>query len=469
MPPSSRTTWQLLIRRLHLYIGLLVAPFIVVAAATGLLYALTPQLESQLYRSALQAEPAPGAQAQPLSAQVQAALQSLPTPAAVVAVRPAPDARSTTRVMVADAALGPSEYRSLFVNPSSLALQGDLTVYGTSGVLPLRKQLDLLHRQLLMGEWGRTYSELAASWLWVAGLGGVALWWLSRPQRAAANKASLPPLRRWHHGLGLWLLVGLLFLSATGLTWSRWAGGHFGQALQHMGWQTPRLNTDLSVNNAGAHAQHQPADPHADHAEHQAAPMAMAGMANMAGMAPTPQDFDTALALARQHGLASSKLEIRPPAAAGKAWTVTEINRSWPTEVDALAIDLANGQVLHHNRFSDYPLASKLTRWGIDLHMGSWGVLNQVVLVLLGTGIVAMAVTGWLQWRKRPGRRREWLHGQLTLIHQWRQLPRTAALALLLAAAALGWLLPVLGCSLLALLALDAWIYLRRLPQPAQR
>lgn len=462
MSPSTRTTWQLLIRRLHLYIGLLVAPFIVVAAATGLLYALTPQLESQLYRSALQADSAPGAQAQPLSAQVQAALQSLPAPAAVVAVRPAPDARSTTRVMVADAALGPSEYRSLFVNPSSLALQGDLTVYGTSGVLPLRKQLDLLHRQLLMGEWGRTYSELAASWLWVAALGGVALWWLSRPQRAGA-RASLPPLRRWHHGLGLWLLVGLLFLSATGLTWSRWAGGHFGQALQQMGWQTPRLNTSLGADGPSAHAHHHPADPHADHAEHQAAPMAQADRL------PMPEDFGTALALARQHGLVSAKLEIRPPAAANKAWTVTEINRSWPTEVDALAIDLAAGKVLHHNRFSDYPLASKLTRWGIDLHMGSWGTLNQAVLVLLGAGIVAMAVTGWLQWRKRPGRRREWLHGQLTLIHQWRQLPRAVALALLLAAAALGWLLPVLGCSLLLLLALDAWLYLRRSPPAAQR
>ncbi|WP_312463248.1 PepSY-associated TM helix domain-containing protein [Comamonas sp.] len=458
MSPSSRKTWQLLIRRLHLYIGLLVAPFIVVAAATGLLYALTPKLENQLYRSALQAESAPGAPAQPLSAQVQAALQALPASAAVLAVRPAPDARSTTRVMVADAALGPSEYRSLFVSPYSLALQGDLTVYGTSGVLPLRKQLDLLHRQLLMGEWGRTYSELAASWLWVAALGGVALWWLSRPQRAGAQAAHAP-LRRWHHGLGLWLLVGLLFLSATGLTWSRWAGGHFGQALQQMGWQTPSLNNDLSANHAGAHAHHHPADPHADHAEHQAAPMAMAGRA---AMAPTPQDFDTARALARQHGLASSKLEIRPPAAAGKAWTVTEINRSWPTEVDALAMDLANGQVLHHNRFSDYPLASKLTRWGIDLHMGSWGVLNQALLVLLGAGMVAMALTGWLQWRKRPGRSREWLHGQLTLVHQWRLLPRTAALALLLVAAAVGWLLPVLGCSLLALLVLDAWIYLRR-------
>lgn len=38
-------------------------------------------------------------------------------------------------------------------------------MYGTSGVLPLRTFLDQLHSNLLLGKWGRFYSELAASWL----------------------------------------------------------------------------------------------------------------------------------------------------------------------------------------------------------------------------------------------------------------------------------------------------------------
>ncbi len=42
-----------------------------------------------------------------------------------------------------------------------------MTVYGTSGILPLRQWIDYAHRSLLLGDSGRLYSELAASWMWV--------------------------------------------------------------------------------------------------------------------------------------------------------------------------------------------------------------------------------------------------------------------------------------------------------------
>lgn len=38
-------------------------------------------------------------------------------------------------------------------------------MYGTSGLLPFRTRLDHLHRDLLLENWGRFYSELAESWL----------------------------------------------------------------------------------------------------------------------------------------------------------------------------------------------------------------------------------------------------------------------------------------------------------------
>ena len=38
-----------------------------------------------------------------------------------------------------------------------------MTVYGTSGILPLRQWIDYAHRSLLLGDSGRLYSELAAS------------------------------------------------------------------------------------------------------------------------------------------------------------------------------------------------------------------------------------------------------------------------------------------------------------------
>ena len=43
-----------------------------------------------------------------------------------------------------------------------------MTVYGTSGILPLRQTIDYLHTSLMLGNIGRLYSELAASWMWVA-------------------------------------------------------------------------------------------------------------------------------------------------------------------------------------------------------------------------------------------------------------------------------------------------------------
>ena len=43
-----------LLRRLHFYAGVLVAPFLVIAAVTGMLYAFTPQIDRIMYSDQLQ-------------------------------------------------------------------------------------------------------------------------------------------------------------------------------------------------------------------------------------------------------------------------------------------------------------------------------------------------------------------------------------------------------------------------------
>ncbi|MEV6822610.1 PepSY-associated TM helix domain-containing protein [Nocardiopsis dassonvillei] len=64
-----------------------------------------------------------------------------------------------------------------------------METYGTSGALPARTWVDTLHRSLHLGDVGRLYSELAASWMWVVALGGVVLW-------AARNRRPRAGLRR---------------------------------------------------------------------------------------------------------------------------------------------------------------------------------------------------------------------------------------------------------------------------------
>ncbi|MFF7710863.1 PepSY domain-containing protein [Pseudomonas sp. NPDC007930] len=428
---APRAAWAALLMRLHFYIGLFIGPFLLVAALSGVGYALTPQLENWLYAEALHT-PA-GGPPLPLARQVEIAQAQVGEGLAVAAVRPAAAPGSTTRVMFSAPGMGASEHRALFIDPSTGAVRGDLPVYGTSGVLPLRTWLDQFHRGLLLGDLGRLYSELAASWLWVAALGGLWLWW-RRPGRARG-------LRRLHRTSGLWLLLGLLFFSATGLTWSQYAGDNIGVLRGQFGWGTPSVNTRLG---------HAPAAMAmgGEHAEHH---MAMA----MAPVALAPAMFDSALAAARGAGIDAAKVEVRPPAGPGRAWVVSEIDRGWPTQVDAVALAPGNFAVLDHTEFAHFPLAAKLTRWGIDAHMGSlFGWPNQLLLVLTGLGLALMVVLGYLMWwRRRPA-----LNAGLTLAQAWRQLPRGGQGGVLLAALLLGLSLPVMGASLLLLLAFDLWL-----------
>lgn len=439
--PTSRQAWINLLRRLHFYIGLFVGPFIFIAALSGTLYVATPQIEAWLYRDALTAS----AQGTPhaLADQVAVARQATGNRLAVQAVRPAPQPGETTRVMFSDPQLGASQTRGLFVDPMTLEIKGDMTVYGTSGILPLRLWIDNLHRSLWLGDIGRNYSELAASWMWVAALGGIALWYLTRPprQRKATRRNAFASQRRWHVGLGWLLLVGLLLFSATGLTWSRWAGDNVNQLRAALNWMTPQVNTSLKGERAVN-------DPHAGHHD--------AGHAMMMDASVMDNGlFDSVLAAARQAGIDAARVEIRPAKSADSGWTVSEIDRRWPTQVDAAAVNPHSLTVIDRTRFSEFPLMAKLTRWGVDFHMGIlFGLANQLALVAFGIALCVLIVLGYrMWWRRRPA------PGQVnpahTLVNAWLALGLTGRGVTLVAALLLGLALPVMGVSLALFLAAD--------------
>lgn len=458
-----------LLRRLHFYIGLFIAPFIFIAALTGTLYVLTPQIENVLYSSALTTE-AQGV-AKPLSAQITAARRYIGEGARIYAVRPAPGAQDTTRVQFSQSDLGPSESRSVFIDPYTLQVKGDMTVYGTSGVLPLRMWLDELHRGLLLGDFGRLYSELAASWLWVAALGGLVLWLGTRPRRQAKKRASsFAFARHWHITLGLVLALGLVFFSVTGLTWSQWAGGNIDKMRSDFGWLTPQVRTALDDSAPAATA-----DPHADH---HAMPqmdgmdmsnMAMPAMPAKAANAPDA-DWDSVLNAARRNDIHAARVEMRQPKESGQAWTVSEIDRSWPSQVDAVSVDPASFAIVDRVEFAHFPLVAKLTRWGVDAHMGVlFGLPNQLLLALFGFGLCAMIALGYrMWWIRRPALPVQ--NPAQTLFTAWLAMPRYAQGASLILALALGWALPVMGASLLVFIGLDLlrWRRAQRaaLPQP---
>lgn len=468
---ASQSALLALITRLHFYIGLFVGPFILVAAVTGTLFVLTPQIENLLYADQLHSTST--GPAQPLASQVRAAQERIGPGPRLFAVRPAPAPGDTTRVMFTQPGMGDSESRALFVDPVTLDIKGDMTVYGTSGTLPFRTTLDYLHRNLMLGELGRNYSELAASWMWLATLGGLVLWWAGRRRKAAANQiaaqARSPRLRarRWHSLLGLWLALGLLFLSATGLTWSNWAGGRVDQLRAQLGWITPAITLKLPGAAASAGAAG-PAMGGGEHAHHHGG-MQMGGgtmAAPMAAPQDPARDFDRILQTARQGGIDSTQLEIRPPRSADQAWMVREVDRSWPTQVDTIAIDPTTYTITSRADFDTFPLIAKLIRWGVDMHMGIlFGWPNQLLMGAIGLALSAMIVLGYrMWWLRRPAAGA----GAQTLTQSWTALGWPTRIAVLAVAAALGWCLPVMGVSLLAFLVVDvlrSW----RLQLPTRR
>ncbi|WP_181295525.1 PepSY domain-containing protein [Pseudomonas sp. Q2-TVG4-2] len=440
-PPVSQTRQPLLVLliRLHLYVGLTVGPFIFIAALSGLIYALTPQLEDRLYAEQLYTDYV-GASL-PLARQVEVAQAYIGEAATLSAVRPAPRPGTTTRVMFNAPMPGASESRAVFIDPVTAEVRGDLLVYGTSGVLPLRTWLDQFHRSLLLGEPGRLYSELAASWLWVAALGGLTLWLSRRRRQSSSGPMRSPRLRRWHATLGLWLLVGLLFFSATGLTWSRWAGDNIGVARAALGMSSPSVSTALdgaAVIPAGEHAHH--------------AGMAMAPDRSGDPALSNRELFDEVLTAARSAGIDAGKVEVVPAAGPDRAWTVTEIDRSWPTQVDAVAVDPRTMGITDRIDFATFPVAAKLTRWGIDAHMGSlFGLANQLLLAATALGLAMLVAFGYLMWwRRRTTVRR------VGVLQALAALPPRALGMTVIFAVLFGICLPVLGASLLLFLAVEA-------------
>lgn len=171
----------------------------------------------------------------------------------------------------------------------------------------------------------------------------------------------------------------------------------------------------------------------------------------------TPEQFDRVVAAARAAGIAAGKIEVRPAKLANKAWTVSEIDRRWPTQVDSVAVDPRDFRVIDKVEFAQFGLLAKLTRWGVDAHMGVlFGLPNQLMLAAFALGLCVMIVMGYRLWWLRRPTAGQGAHPAETLLYHWRQLSLSARFVLTVFTVALAVSLPLMGISLLVMLLIDA-------------
>jgi uncharacterized iron-regulated membrane protein len=427
-PLSGWAALRPLVMRLHFYAGVFVAPFLLIAAISGIAYVYTPQLEQAIYAHELRVPDAPGS----ISLDRQARIaQALVPEGKITGVRPGPTTTDSTQVIFDRPGLEPSWHYTVFVNPHDGEVRGQFETYGSGQAMPIRGWVDNLHRNLFLGDFGRLYSELAASWLWVIVLGGLALWIGRRHQRRreliapVGGPAGRKRLLSWHGAVGLWAAAGLLFLSATGLTWSLHAGASISDLRTALNLTTPSVSSTVS------------------------------------GPAGVDIGVQAAFDATVRAGL-SAPVEVRPPSGAGKGYVVQQVGRSWPVKADSMVVDPATGAITDTLRFADYPLAAKLTTWGINAHMGLlFGLANQIALTLLAAGLICLVVWGYRMWWHRRPTRGESRFGRPPVRGAWRRVPGRVLAPVVVVVAVIGYYLPVLGVSLLGFLVVDLVVGLR--------
>lgn len=351
--------------RLHISIGIFIGPFIFLAALSGALYAFTFLAENWVYNDILISKGVGPTQS--LEKQLEVGNQIIGKSGQLFSIRPGLANQQTTRILYLDNTLESSQFRTLFINPYTLELKANLVTYGSSGAMPARMWVDLFHRDLLLGKLGRWYSELAASWMWISGMTGIVLFAL----RKKKDKNHYQELLNKHINLGLISFIALIFLSITGLTWSEWAGDNISKIRNQFNWNTPSLVTKVSSSYSSNYGF---------------------------------KTFDEVLNVARESGINSTFVEIKPPRKEMDSWQVAEIKKLYPAESDAVSIDPSSLAVIDQLKFEDFPLMAKLTRWGIDLHMGTlFGSFNQILIGLLSLSICLLIATGYTLWIKSHG------------------------------------------------------------------
>ena len=390
--PFYRLVW-----RWHFYAGLVVAPFLVILALTGLLIAHGEGLDN--WRLPPPAPAAAGASAA-LSLQLQAAAQAAPGSRVDTVLVPA-----TPEEPVAFMLAGADGPLRVTINPATGAVHSVQALSDT--VVHLATAI---HGTLLLGDVGDVILEVVAGLAIIAVASGLWLWLLSgggRQLSTGASRMAMARVRRLHAQLGLPLGLLLLFFLVSGMAWTGVWGGRIVQAwgtfpAEKMAPAPLSGNPHASLNHGALKQQPWTLEQ---------TPLPLSGSA--AGTEGIAQgvavNLESVVAFARQAGF-SGRFKVNMPRDHGGVFTISsnsmEGDSPSPTSDRTVHLDQHSGRVLADVRFTDYGPGGRAMAVGIALHKGYLGLWNLVLDTLVCAGVVFMAVSGLVMWwRRRPSGR----------------------------------------------------------------
>lgn len=397
-PAHHRTIW-----RWHFYVGLLVAPVLIVLAATGALYLFDREIEG--WWNARYSQINPAGRAAPLARQEAAVRAAFPG-ASIRQVRIPHDAGEASEWGIT---LASGAARKAYVDPYRVRVTGVVD--------PAYQPLDMarrLHAGLMLEPWGRYLVELAACWTLAMIVSGLVLWWPRTWQIAGVFVPRLSAKGRifWrdlHAVPSVFVALFLGFLVLSGLPWSVFWGDQLSRIGQSIPFVAPSPNFGAPAPQpvAAVAAQAPVVDPHAEHRADAGIPWTIRHSmppAGSGGRAVGIAEVEALLPMLDQSRWGPG-IRIFYPRGAGDVFMINYL----PDKAEGqrtLYVDPGNGRVIGDVGWADYSPAAKAIEWGVMTHMGrQFGLANQLVNLAFCLAIIGAVIAGLAAWWKRraPG------------------------------------------------------------------
>lgn len=429
--------------RWHFYAGLLVAPFMVMLALTGIIYLFKPQLDPLMYGELLNV---PAGHHSLSADELLKRVQAVYPQAQVKQYLPPINAERSAQFVVQNAGVE----LNVFVDPYHGDILGEQHAKRT-----LQAVARAIHGELMIGTLGDRLVELAAGWGVMLVVSGLYLWWPRGKSTAGVLWPRLSSRGRlfWrdlHSVVGFWGAAFLLVMLLSGMTWTGFWGKQYADLWNRfpaaMWNNVPQSDQQAgALNNAARQTvpwalENTPMPMSGDHAEHMAH-----GGADHAPAAPAI-GLQQVQDIARQRQVEPG-YSITLPTTASGVFTVA-VFADDPRNDATLHIDQYTGQVLADVRWQDYSPVARATEVGVMLHEGKmFGALNQLAVLLICLMILLSAVSGLvIWWKRRPT-------GRLGVPPLRHDLPKWKTAMWVMLALALAF--PLVGASLIAVWLLD--------------
>jgi uncharacterized iron-regulated membrane protein len=397
-----------LIWKWHFVAGLVACPIVAIVALTGAIYTFEPEI--QRWASADLIEVVPEGRPRPVDDLVAAAASRCEAGGITIA---GPPDRSYI-VWCRDS------QRSVYLDPYRGTVLGERDAAKTTwSVATFFHVVFTLHWELMLGERGRLVIEWATSWTILLLVSGVVLWWPRGKRRGGGvlwprgRLSGRQWLRDLHAVLGAYALPIVLTLAATGLMWTIHAGtGRWNRIAAEPELAppvsreipgAPRIGFDAALAGAGI-------DPATE-------------SRSIYAEAPGPKD---------------------KPDATYFLW-VSDESHETPSTLELLRIDAYSGAVLRRTGWDDRSALGKVDAARYAIHVGAiLGLPGRIAACVASLILAALCLTGpWMWWMRRPA-------GKLGIPPAAR-----APWSMVVLLAALGWVLPTVGVTLLVVAAVE--------------